>query len=120
MQVVRQEFNGRGDIAPCGLDAYWYPNGRIDAHTQPRLAKVRRGIQGGSADLLLLPDSDGPIEMRASVWHASDQRRYDGIGNVSSGALRNGVWEFAPWSWDVVEKMRSEVEAKKTKERVKA
>ena len=99
MSFERQEYSGRNSIAPVGVDIYWYPKGVIDNNSRPRIGKIRWGRQHGTADLLIYPDTDGVLFAIDGVWHSSDPRRYDGIGNLSPGAVRNGVWEFAPWAW---------------------
>lgn len=81
---------------PIGVKVFWYPNGRKDVSTIPRIGFVQQGFSRGVADLNVLPAQDGAVEYLVSVPHIGDPRVFDHTGNLSDMARVRGCWEFHP------------------------
>lgn len=88
-----EHFNEK---APIGAKVFFYPNGRKDVNTVPRIGWVQVSHPRGICDIGVLPSQDGAVERCDHVPHVGDPRVFDHQGNVSSMARSNGIWDFHP------------------------
>jgi hypothetical protein len=82
--------------APIGAKIFYYPGGRKDVNTIPRIGWVQVPHPRGICDVAVLPSQDGAVERIDHVPHIGDQRVFDHQGNLSRMAITNGCWEFHP------------------------
>jgi hypothetical protein len=81
-----------------GLPVLYWPRGKVDKNATPLVGFVHKGWDLGMADINVLPEGDGVVQMFDGVFHIGDRRVLDAYGKVSSAADRKGVWEPTPWS----------------------
>ena len=86
-----------------GLPVLYWPKGRVDKSATPLVAFVSKGWDLGVADLNVLPEGDGAVMSFDGVFHIGDRRVLDAYGQLSSAAVRKGVWEPTPWSRKYIE-----------------
>lgn len=89
----RQKFDG---IAQVGITVHYYPYGKVDANTIPRVGFIQRGWQKGVANIALLPQQDGAVEVADCAMHISDPRALTVGGILSNAAMQRGLWDFLP------------------------
>jgi hypothetical protein len=88
-----EHFTGK---ALVGAKVYYYPNGRKDVNTIPRVGFIQVGHTRGVCDIGVLPSQDGAVERIDHVHHIGDVKIFDHQGNLSRLAMNTGCWEYHP------------------------
>jgi hypothetical protein len=97
-----------------GLPVFWYPRGRKDPSTTPRVGFVAFGHTRGVCDISVLPNQDGAVEYVENVFHMGDPRVQSASNPtlLSRAAEERGCWEFTPMALAHLEAKTSPKKAK--------
>lgn len=77
---------------PVGMDVLWYKNG--DMSVDPIPAKVLKGYDDGTCDLILLYLPGVGAERKLSVYPRGSSVLFDPYGRRTGAAMLYGCWDF--------------------------
>lgn len=80
------------------MTVFYYPHSLKDETTVPMVGFITRGWTLGVVELGVLPTNSGTVETCKQVYHISDKRLFDHMGNITPGGRLRGCWEYTPAS----------------------
>lgn len=84
-----------GGIPEPGTPIKYWPQSVVGGREPPLVGMVKKGWEGGQADIGVFPPTDGAVLSFESVFHIGDPRLFDSRGNITLAGEAKGCWEFA-------------------------
>lgn len=93
---TQSEFEKFDGIAQVGTVVHYWPKANVDRNATPCVGVVTKGWQKGVANITVIPDVEGAVDVRDDAFHISDKRLFDHRGNISPAGHNKGCWDFLP------------------------